>query len=322
MTTTPRPFSCRRGLALLLVLASLVVSVTCAAVVVRVAATARAQRDVDRHTAWADDLARGVEPMIATWLNRDADAAVVPMEFDEPRITVVDDEWEAGGVRHALRITAYDQCGMVRWSDARSGSALRQALPDAVRSLMDRAPVGGSITRGLDLLHRDDRSTGAIVFPQPPQLPPMAFSVAPDRAAAAGVASPGMAEMPWHSAVGANVATHAPDPPVVNVNTAPLPLLERAFRESRRGGLEMVIAARKAGVSATLSTPVRPPARVGSQRTSGLPDREGLVLATTSKAWSFRVDAEVGSTRRSWWLVFTRTDTTPWSLVQRLEVIE
>ena len=108
---------------------------------------------------------------------------------------------------------------------------------------------------------------------------------------------------------GAYVATHNGDF-FLNVNTAPLPLIEVSLRLLGRGGLEQIIQARSEGKFFVES--VVP----GSKSSSDEPR-----LVSVSNAWAFRIDVRVEGVRRSWWVVYRRESAaSSWRCVQRLAI--
>lgn len=289
----------RRGAALLVVLAILVVVVTACAALARFAATSALAHRTHARAMRASDLLHAAEAPITRWLERDSHKAVLPPDARVPAIAVLSDAWIAGEQEQSLTITAFDQMGMVPLAHARGGSPLRHALPAeaAVAALLESA------SPGLDQAERESP-----VFPVAIDAVPMSFGGAPSIQCESAPSSPSVA-------LGALLATHNP-PDLgrrragsINVNTAPLPLLEAAMRRAGQGGLDRIVAARERGQPAPV------PAAAGRSR------QTDLELVGVSTVWSFRIDARVGPLRRSWWSVYVRTPA-GWNCVQRLEIAE
>jgi hypothetical protein len=121
------------------------------------------------------------------------------------------------------------------------------------------------------------------------------------------------------TAVGGLVATHngsgrSSGAGSINVNTAPVELIEAAMRSSGMGGIEQIIAARAQGKLA-----------VAPHRES-LPNKQSnrIQFAAASAIWSFRIDIHVGPLRRSWWATYSRTgrQASGWECIQRLAITE
>ena len=99
----------------------------------------------------------------------------------------------------------------------------------------------------------------------------------------------------------------------VNVNTAPIELLEAACRATGRGGVETILAARAADTPAGVDPGPARERRGAAGRTLG--------LVGSSSAWAFRVAARVGPVARSWWSVYIRSESS-WECVQRLAITD
>ncbi|MCH8151424.1 MAG: hypothetical protein IH830_03510 [Planctomycetes bacterium] len=311
-----RPHSpTRRGAALLLVLATLIVAITAAATLARLASTVKTQRIVATRTIVADDLLRAAEAPILAWLASKSSTVVLPPEATSPQVQVLHDAWVIDATDHELRITAWDQCGMVPINVARSGSPLRLALPTDVKRVLDQVTIPRDQPAGLDLFLAARHTGGAIgVFPKPTRSPPMVFKRASGEDSSPQVQSestpPGIsASEPSGVGLGAYLATH--NPGRINVNTAAMDLVEAALRLAGRGGLEQIIAARTQGRLASLSA-LSPTAD---------PHSAAPRIAASSNAWAFRIDLRVGTLRRSWWAVYVQSRST-WECVQRLAIPE
>ena len=117
------------------------------------------------------------------------------------------------------------------------------------------------------------------------------------------------ADPPDAVAVGEYIATH--NPGRINVNTAPMEVVQAALRLASRGGLEHIVAARLADRLTLLNDLPR----------IDESNRAAPQIAASSNAWAFRIDLRVGMLRRSWWVVYAKPRST-WECVQRLAIPE
>lgn len=293
----------RRGMAMLVVLGTLVVAVTaCATLACRAATAATAARfRACRHAA--DDLALAADRPILHWLNVNSLNVVLPPEALHPEVEVACDEWVSENDLVSLRVTAYDQCGMLPIELL--GSPLYASLPRGIRDDLKTPP---SILRargpaGLDMF--EPQTCGGVVplFPSPNGDIPSHSDPPADRqprSRSPGTNSP---------ALGALIGTHNPGC-LLNVNTAPMPLVEAALSAQGRGGLDEIRRARLAGEPALV--PPLPAARRAMRA-------GGPVLSAASHIWAFRIDATVGPVRRSLWTLFS-AESGEWHCVQRLVI--
>ncbi|MBK7406244.1 MAG: hypothetical protein IPJ41_16970 [Phycisphaerales bacterium] len=277
----------RRGVALLLVLATLVLAVTAAAGLARASAGARLRAQWAGEERIADTLLDASEVPILDWLHRHAGRLVLPPDAASPRFMVLDDQMAVDGEACRVTIAAFDECGMAPagWHGA--------GFPAEVSARVEGA--GGEFTNspGLDLFPR--LSLGAEGRPAFP--------------------SAGGASM---LSIGELVATHNPvrrgQQPAVNVNTAPMRLLKAVYAARALGGLEAIIEARAAGRVASPGA-VRAP-----QRSHGLGGEVPLPVAM-STCWAFRIDCRVGRLRYGWWCLYADRGSN-WERVQRLAITE
>lgn len=278
----------RRGVALLLVLAALVVTMAALAAFARLAITSAVAAGIDERAQAADDLGLAAETVMTDWLTSESGAVVLAPDALAPMVAVLDDEWTVGnGTVVRVRITAWDQEGMAPRSLLAGASPIRLGVPEEVRRTVDGVGVTG--VPGLDAFE------GAFASPDDE-----------------------------HPALGALIATHNPipdeltsgrrtrrsTPARLNVSTAPVDLIAAAMRAEQRGGLEQVVQARARGEQPNLSD---------APRTGG--SEADLLLANSSQTWSFRVDVTAGNVERSWWTVWTQSGS-EWKVVQRLVIDE
>lgn len=277
----------QRGIALLLVLVALVLSVTAAAGLARVAATARQRHETESAQECARTLLNASEAPILDWLHRHAGELVLPPDAGSPRFLVLDDEIELGGEACRLTITAFDQCGMVPSSE--TGGRLASFLPNGVHRALTAAGPDWLEHAGLDVL-------AAVAENDVPVFPP------------AGARDSG--------ALGEYLASHNPTrpgrPAVLNVNSAPLDLVSIVYAQHDLGGIDAVAESRALGRVAS-------PGASRAPRTGG--DPAAIIPVSMSTAWAFRVDCRSGHVVESWWCVYTDTGSN-WERMQRLAITE
>ena len=277
----------RRAAALLITLAALIL-VTASLTALAVAATgAESARRAATRAAIAEDVLLASDALVADWLRRDGARASVPLASAEPRVDVTRSELTLADHPVTLVITAWDQQGMVPIEVGRSGSPLRLTLPAEAKRAIDQL-VADRIPEpyGLDQIAAMASNP---VFPDAHSPPAKA------------------------AAIGAIVATHTGggSHATINVNTAPLPLLEAALREAGAGGLDAILAARAEDRPARIGA-------IGLERTGR--DR-AVTLTDASSSWAIRTDVTIGPRRCSWWSVWQRRSGA-WRLVQRMEIAQ
>ena len=211
MTNHNRPI--RRGAALLIVLAALILTVTASVSLARLASTTKMQGKLDRAAIMADDLLRATEAPIIAWLESESAQVVLPPEVEAPRIGVLHDTWSDGKLAYELDITAWDQCGMVPIQLARSGSPLRLALSADVRRALDQVKIKPNEPPGLDLFlpNLDATDNQMSVFPRANSTEPLVFvdALNPASREDEDPQQPSSKTPPIPLAVGAFVATHS-----------------------------------------------------------------------------------------------------------------
>jgi hypothetical protein len=109
---------------------------------------------------------------------------------------------------------------------------------------------------------------------------------------------------PWPSASG---STRARGGAQININTAPRPLIEAVFGRLNLGDPEWMFGLRdKAEMAFVTGQIVRE-------------DRLPIQIVSVSRVWSFRIDIELDTIRRSYWCVYANQGGN-WRLVQRLVI--
>ncbi len=292
----------RRGAALLLVLAALVLGMSAAVVAARVATDSTLLRNLDLGESIADDAGRAVNARIEDWLCQDSGNAVAPVDATEPAVPVMTCRIATGDTEVAIRITAYDQHGMVPWTSAFKDDAIaRSALPDDVRDAIGRSKVPKGVPPGIDLA---SSSADHAHFPRHPDMPVVEFGPV-KRFANSRTNDDGDQHA---DSLATLVATHLEGPARINVNTAPMPLIEAAERLTQRSVSGAVRAARTEGRRASI-----PAGATGTRADTG------AQFVGSSDTWSFRIDIDVGPVCRSWWATYKDTGE-GWACVQRLRI--
>ena len=269
----------QRGVALLLTLAALVLVVTVAVGIARLSATAAMHGKIDWHSSLADDLLTAAEAPIVHWLTTYSDKVVLALDSQSPEVAVLHDQWIAGDLPFELEITAWDQQGMAPMQLIHRGSPVRLAVPQLALDVVDRMRVPDDEILGLDMLDGSDGIDAIQVWPEKGRT----------------------------LSVGSLVATHNGNA-LINVNTAPIGLIEQAMRMAGRGGIEQIIESRATGDPASV-----PPLNEAES------EADAPQLVGGSTCWSFRIDIRVGRAAHSWWAVYSR-DGQGWTCVQRLAI--
>lgn len=327
----------QRGIALLLVLAWLVLLLAIVVGVAQVAATHHARRTIDRDTRIADAVHRAAADAIRLFLEHDAARVVLPPDAEAaevqapevPGVSVLHDQLQLGDARAiTVRVTAWDQCGMVPIHRLHPGSPFRAVVPaEALRAIDVLRSTSESSTFGLDTLmaaSREDARTMSI-FPRhgADQSPRLVGEVDPHHRSREPLARPPANTPPAIGAIGAIVATHNDEPWTININTASVALLEAALRHEGRGGIEAILQARSRGLAAQTSSLFPTSARPTGVPTEG----RAIAFVTSSESWAFRIDIVVGQTTTAWWEVHQRAPKTrnagdQWRCVQRIRITE
>lgn len=305
----------QRGAALLLVLVALILIITVLAGTARIVSTRRMQMGSSQSVRLADEMMLAAEAAILHWLEHRSSTVVLPEGAAEPMVDVLNDQWWVEGTRFSLRITAWDHCGMAPLELTLPGSIIRTVVPHDVLTLVDEVVRSDRSHPGLDQFSTAGSHIRAFPVAMPDE--PLTFGIEGGRRGLDG--DPRNSER--MQAIGALIATHNRSPHRINVNTAPLPLVEAAFLATGRGGIEAIINHRRESKPA----PIPPPPRtdpVSRDASVG-----GIRLVGSSDVWSFRIDAVVDDVQRSWWVVYERFPRPRrgeplWYCAQRLVITE
>lgn len=311
----------RRGTALLVVLAVLIVTMSAAVVLAEQASTARSNAKCMIDGRNADAAMETAELVIEDWLRSESASVVIPLYRKEPAVSILSDQLAFGKQSILIRITGWDQCGMVPLEAVQGGSMFRLAVPEDVLQRVDRIDFASDVSAGLDLIRMASRDGAINVFPAHPrsiETDTKSYSRQWRQPASHGEyiepAGDAALDDTTRPAIGAMIATHNTAPGRINVNTAPMPLVERALLEAGRGGLDVIERHRTEGKPMALN---EIPRRTGGDNDSQF----SLQLVGSSSSWSFRIDVQVGFAARSWWLIYQRNGST-WECVQRLVIGE
>ncbi|HED54118.1 MAG TPA: hypothetical protein ENJ00_07945 [Phycisphaerales bacterium] len=202
----------RRGIALLLVLGTLVLVVSTLGLLSLASAQTHRAASVSVREQTASDLLYAAEPLVRQWLADQAPRAVVPPDAIEPKILVAEIRWTEFGRDGSLRIAAWDLLGMI---PARTPPA---------------SPLWLSVGDGLR--DRDYANMSTLLdIPDSPRHPSVTESTT-----AVGGQIAIIPKLPRRSA--ATISSP------ININTAPRPLLEAALTLAQRGDLAAIITAR------------------------------------------------------------------------------
>ncbi len=301
-----------RGMAMLFVLAALVLSVTATALIAKSRTASRLASLADSRVSLCDELRIASEAPIRHWLQTASAGVVLQPDVGEPVVRVLNDRWDTGGQAWRLRISAWDQCGMVPIGSVLQDHPISSEIPDTDKNRVRASLLSAeSQLFGLDQLAEGNLSP----FPQTQWESVQTFGFLKETRPA-GETPEVKAEA---DAIGALLSTHSPGgsgrqgrtPPIwLNVNTAPVPLLRRAFALAGMDGVDAIEQARAEGEQSPVN--LRASSRGGEKIAS-------IRFVNASPVWAFRIDAEVGGVRRSWWEVWSLTSGT-WEVVQRLAI--
>jgi hypothetical protein len=297
----------RRGMALLLVLGLMVLLISASVSLARIAATQRLQATCAHRTVVADDLLIATDALILQWLKDASQNVTLPPELQSPRLKVSHQVLSTGFGLATIDIVAFDQRGMISFQLVRSGHPARLALPQTAQHMLqfvDRLELQTDQPVGLDQIVHRAEADPLRVFP----LGDLAET---------------------QMAVGEVIAMQNDSDFVLNVNTAPMEVIEAAMRAAGLGGIEQIAEARSSGKLA-IAPHAQTSANVGG---------DSIQFVATSDLWAFRIDIAVETFRRSWWAVYSKSNNhvgqqigsinalrtgghDDWECVQRLAITE
>jgi len=285
-----------RGIALVMVLFAILVIGVVMGVTLQRLLTQQQIELSDASARLGDRLLVAADELIDVWLRTQSSDVILPSDVSEPVVAVLHDQLNAvplHGRRSGdieIRLTAWDQRGMVPAQLRRGASPLRMALhPDHLR-LLDRC-VG---PRYFDFLAASEESgTNVSLFPAPVRGTKVLFGDDVPQTDPVPAASRDFDRLQGVLAAISPQVRGEDTSILINIHTAPAALLDPAYREAGRGGIEQVLSMRDQGVSVPLADP----------------DISGRAaprvrLVGRSDAWAFRVDIRVADVQRSWWMVY------------------
>lgn len=265
------------GIALLLVLASLVmVTGVLGLLTLSVAQAHRAsQLVIDERRA--DDLLRSCESAVNEWLTKHAPRAAVDPESSEPKVEIASIEWtDSDGTECFVRAAAWDLLGM---------------LPPGTNS-------SSPLWLAVDPMLRDFERGDAGSLCEISSAPVSVYPLIDEYKLALG------SQLSIYPRSDSRRTPNTPTTPTININTAPRPLLEAALHLAQRGDIASILAARADG------RPAPAPPRIAD-------DGETFVeLTGRSTLWAVRTDASVSGLRRSWWTVY-ESRRGGWEIIER-----
>lgn len=292
------PTRSQRGVALLLVVATLALLLPAAAWAATVAMHRRTALDRHASEQMAAEILLASDACIRGWLHGTSPTVVLPPDADVPSIGVADDVLLVGEGTIAVRITAWDQRGLVPVELTVPGSPLGRRFPPDIRARLDEGRVRGAAA--------DLDGLAAPVGIRPHAVRTYPRAVSGDHARQASTPD----------AIGDHVG-FAPPPHRINVATAPREVLEPVMRRLGRGGLGRILDARERGLLPSIGGDGRP-----RNHRRGDAAGDDLQLVNRSDAWSFRIDIVVDEWAWSWWAAYRLDDRRQWRLEHRSVIAE
>jgi hypothetical protein len=281
----------RRGVALLLVLATLVVVVpTMALLTTRATALHRQSRQSSVSVMLYHSLP-AIQARIQAWLAEESATTVLPLEAISPSLLVeslqLDIQRESNAEATWITMHAFDLRGMLPVAVVRDTPLGQRLLSDLAGKLREES-LERSLTLGLDGWSKRSVLDGGHSWY------PLGENAAATEPVPGGLIAFDLSELELA--------------PVLNMNTAPWPLVEAVARSQGITDLDDLSQSRESGVS----TPIVP-------RAAGARTQSSIRLVSSSDAWAFRVEASSGSARRAWWFVYVQ-DQQGWRLHRRVPI--
>jgi uncharacterized protein (DUF2384 family) len=272
----------RRGVALLVTLMTMTVLFAGVAIIATVRSTDAVTSTHSLDEILVRDLLRSSESPILLWLNDQSGEVVLDPESVAPMVSILNDELMINEKATRLKITAWDQYGMIPLNADALG------LDDALGLNIEEVPWRGSSHPGLDLVDEGALRRGVIPSPENPD-------------AIGGLVA---THNPWPSRSG---ATRSRSVASLNINTAPRSLVEAFFSAFNLGETESIFEKRLIDEQAVYTA------------SSQDPQQDSMRIVSVSRLWSFRIDVMVGTIQHSWWSTYARQGGS-WRLVQRIGI--
>ena len=191
-------------------------------------------------------------------------------------IAVSDDRMILGDQEVRVRITAWDQYGMI----PRNAEELRI-----------------DFGKHTDIPWKDARFPGLDLSTQQ-------STIFPSRDRPAAMGGLHATHNPWPTRSG---TTRSRSNAAININTAPVELIESVFRTFNLGDPSSIFEKRAQGELAAFTFSAQDARQVSVR------------LVSISRVWSFRVDVQTGTIHRSSWCVYSNQGGN-WKLVQRIGI--
>lgn len=282
----------RRGVALLLVLATLVVVVPAIALLTTRATALHRQSRQSSVSVMLDSSLPAIQARIQAWLAEQSATTVLPLDALSPSLLVESLQMErphleSGPEATWITMHAFDLRGMLPVAVVRDTPLGQRLLPDLAGKLREES-LERSVTLGLDGWSKQSVLDGGRSWF------PTAENIAETELVPGGLIAFDLGDLELT--------------PVLNMNTAPWPLVEAVARAQGVTDLAHLLKSRESGELAT-SFP----------SAAGVRTESSIRLVSTSDAWAFRVDARSGPARRSWWLVYVQ-DQQGWRLHRRVPI--
>lgn len=266
----------RRGVAMLIALLTMTVLIAGIAIIAKVQTTDRLIEMRSNDTTLTQDVFRVSDAPIQAWLEEQARSAVVDPEVIAPMIPISDEQMMLGDQPVRIRITAWDQYGMI----PRNADELSIDF-----GIVEDTPWEDARFPGLDI-----GTEQASVFPS--------------RERPAAMGGRYATHNPWPTRSG---TTRSRAGTAININTAPIQLIESIFHTFNLGDPSSIIEKRAQGELATITLSAQNAKQVSVR------------LVSISRVWSFRVDVQIGTIQQSSWCVYSNQGGN-WKLVQRIGI--
>lgn len=264
------------GVAMLIALMTMTVLITGIAIIARVQTTDRLIEMRADDTIHAQDVFRTADMPIRAWLKEQAASAVIDPASPAPMIHVADDEIVLGDQAVRIRITAWDQYGMIP----------RNADELSIN-------YGGNV----------DTAWQEVIYPGL-DLSTAQRTVFPSREHPTAMGGLFATHNPWPTRSG---TTRSRSEAVININTAPVQLIEDIFEAFILGDPSSIFERRALGELATFTLSAQDARQISVR------------LVSISRVWSFRIDVWIGTIRRSSWCVYSNQGGN-WRLMQRVGI--
>lgn len=278
--------SCRSGAALILVLAVAVILLAAAGAAAMAAQDAHGELVALRREGQVEALRESAERLIPSWVASHGARVVAPPEGGS--WTILDDQWTTPTRSGRLIVTLFDGWAGIPLGCAHAQGVLHRQVPPVLSGVsLPEVPLG----------------TAALQQPQPwiatlplppgvPRFPTPQMQPTATRWGSSADGSSGVGAIPW-SQPGESLVTgiSARSDGRININTAPVAVIEAVYRLRQETVPAHLIEARRQG------------------RRSEAPPDAGLDarlprLSDGSLVWNALITAESEGVVRSWWVVF------------------